>query len=83
MSCSEPRRPANETPHAAGYPGEKIICSEQSMWYNEANEKSAFGGQLDEKNREDEIFCPTDKNSDLQESNQPMHHNPFIDHENG
>ena len=46
MSCSEPRRTANEAPHAAGHPGENIICSEQSMWYDEANEKSAFGGDL-------------------------------------
>ena len=50
MSCSEPRRTANETPHAAGHPGENFICSEQSLWYSEANEKSAFGGQRDEKN---------------------------------
>ena len=91
MSCSEPRRTANETPHAAGHPGENTIFSEQSMWYSEANEKSAFWGQLDEKNNgqklikkesgEDEIICPTDKNSDLQESNQTTHHNPFIGQE--
>ena len=46
MSCSEPRSTANETPHAGGHPGENIVCSEQSMWHDEANEKSAFGGNL-------------------------------------
>ena len=29
----------------------------------------------------DEIFGPTDKNSELQESNLTTHHNPFIDQE--
>ena len=50
MSCSEPRRTASETPHAAGHPLENIVCSAQSMWHDETNEKSAGGGQLDEKN---------------------------------
>ena len=66
MSCGEPRRTPYESPHPAGHPGENIICDEQSMWYGEANVKSAFGGQLDENNNsqklikkesgEDEIF---------------------------
>ena len=30
-----PGRSANETPHIAQYPGEKIICKEQSMWHEE------------------------------------------------
>ena len=80
ISHSEQGRTGNETPHATEHPGENIVCK--------ASEKSAFGGQLDEKNNgqkiikkrswEDEIFGLTDKNSELQESNLTMHHNPFI-----
>ena len=50
-----------------------------------------LGGQLDEKNNgqnlikkdsgEDEIFGPTDKTSELQESSLTTHHNPFINQE--
>ena len=91
MSYSKPGITAYETPHTTEHPGETIVCSEQSMCYDEAKEKTAFGGQLDEKNNgkklikkesgEDEFFGPTDKNSELQESNLTMHYNPFIDQE--
>ena len=79
---------ANEIPHAAEHPGENIVCSEQSMWHNETNEKTAIGGHLDQKlikkeSGEDENFGPTDKNSELQESNLTTHHTPFIDQEMG
>ena len=43
MSYTKPGRTANETPHIAEHPGEKIICREQSMWHEE-EEKTAFGG---------------------------------------
>ena len=68
-----------------------MFASEQSMWHDEANEKTSFGGQLDEKNSgqksikkesgEDEFFGPTDKNCEPQESSLTAHHNPFIDEE--
>ena len=46
MSYSEAGRAANETTHATEHPGENIVCSEQSMWHDDTNEKSAFGGNL-------------------------------------
>ena len=46
MSYSKPGRTANETLHTTEYTGENIVCSEQSMWYDEAKEKTAFGDNL-------------------------------------
>ena len=91
MSYNIPGRTANETPHIAEHPGEKIICREQSMWLKEGEEKTAFGGELNEKyhgqtlinkeSGEDDFFGSTDKNNELQESNLTIPNSPFIDQE--
>ena len=39
---NKPGKTANETPHIAEHPDEKVICREQSMWHEE-EEKTAFG----------------------------------------
>ena len=72
MSYINPGKTANETPHIAEHPGEKVICREQSMCYEEEEEeKTAFGGEPNEKyedqilmekeSREDEYFDSTDE----------------------
>ena len=42
MSYSKPGRTANETPHITEHPGETIVCSEQSMWHEEAMHNNPF-----------------------------------------
>ena len=91
MSYNYPGKAANETPNTTEHPGENIIHSEQKMWFSEAKGKTAFGGQVDEKNNgqnlikkesgEEELFCPNDKNSDLQDTHLTTHYNPLIDQE--
>ena len=61
------------------------------MWLKEEEEKTAFGGELNEKyhgqilinkeSGEDDFFGSTDKNNELQESNLTIPNNPFIDQE--
>ena len=39
ISYNNPGRTANETSHNAEHPGQKVICREQSMWYEEEEEE--------------------------------------------
>ena len=41
----ESYKSASEMPYIAGHPGEYTSCSEQSMWYGDIGEKSAFWDQ--------------------------------------
>ena len=70
------------------HPGENVFCREQSMWHEGDDEKTAFGGELNEKyqskilfkkeSREEEYFGSTDEPKKL---NLVMLNNPFIDQE--